>query len=191
MPHPRRLTPSDYRLMPWRNGGGTTTEIIVAPEGAGLGRAQERFLYRVSIADVATDGPFSRFEGYDRHIMLLAGAGMTLDCGPRGRIELTAPLEPHTFSGDWAVEGTLLAGPVRDFNVIADRGRASSSLEVRLVDRPELVTCDPGNVCIVHVIEGGLADASTGDTFVAGAPFEIVPTVTSRLAIARIGPLQR
>ena len=68
----RHLTPADYRRMPWRNGGGVTTEIAIAPDGAGL--VGERFLYRVSIADVMSDGPFSRFEGYDRHIMLPAGA---------------------------------------------------------------------------------------------------------------------
>ncbi len=42
--------------------------------GAGL----ETFIWRVSVADVASDGPFSRFPGIDRTIMLLEGAGMRL-----------------------------------------------------------------------------------------------------------------
>ena len=172
--------------MPWRNGGGTTTEIAIAPEGAAL--AGERFLYRVSIADVARDGPFSRFEGYDRHIMLLAGGGMTLDCGAHGLIELRAPFEPCAFSGDWDVEGALAAGPVRDFNVIVDRARASSTLEVRLLAGPEVIACDSGSVCIVHIVSGTLADAAEGDTLVAHAPLELVPRGGVRVAIARIVP---
>lgn len=182
----RRLTPSDYRRMPWRNGAGTTTELAIGPEGAGLRGA--RFLYRVSIAEVASDGPFSRFEGYDRHIMLLAGAGMTLDCGAHGRIELVAPFEPRAFSGDWDVEGALVTGAVRDFNVIVDRERASSTLEVRVLEAPVTIECAAGNVCIMHVINGALADAAAGDTLVADAPFELVPRCATRVAIARVAP---
>lgn len=125
-----RRTRKDYRVMPWKNGGGTTTELAIAPEAAGL----ERFLYRVSIAEVAADGPLSRFEGYDRHIMLLAGAGMTLECGANGMRTLSAVYEPRSFAGEWDVCGTLASGAVRDFNVIVDRARASSSLEVRLIE---------------------------------------------------------
>jgi len=176
----RRLVPADYRRMPWRNGGGTTTEILVALEGS------ERFVHRVSIADVASDGPFSRFEGYDRHIMLLSGNGMTLDCGAHGLIDLRTPLEPCSFSGDWDVEGRLVAGPVRDFNLIVDRARASSSLEVRTFDARELVACAPGGACIMHVIEGALQDAAPGDTLVADAPCWIAPRGAVRMAIARV-----
>lgn len=30
------LTPSDYRVMPWKNGGGTTREIAVFPDAVDL-----------------------------------------------------------------------------------------------------------------------------------------------------------
>jgi environmental stress-induced protein Ves len=172
--------------MPWRNGGGTTTEIFVEPSGSGGAVATAPFHYRVSIADVTTDGPFSRFDGYDRHIMLLAGAGMTLDCGAHGRIDLRTPFEPHSFSGDWHVQGSLIAGPVRDFNLIADRARASSSLGVRTLDAPQRLSVDVGVVCIVYVIAGALADAAQGDTIVADASFDLVPRGTARVAMARI-----
>ena len=55
------LRHEDYKVMPWKNGGGITTEIWVSPEGSGL--AGVPFDWRVSIADVATDGPFSKFAG--------------------------------------------------------------------------------------------------------------------------------
>jgi uncharacterized protein len=174
--------------MPWRNGGGTTTEIVVEPAGVGL--AGERFLYRVSIADVASDGPFSRFDGYDRHIMLLEGGGMNLDCGAHGRIELTI-LEPRSFSGDWDVHGSLVAGAVRDFNLMVDRERATSSLRVRVVTTSETIAVDPGASCIVHVIDGTLTTADAGDTLVADATFDLVPrNGPVRVAIARVTSLK-
>jgi environmental stress-induced protein Ves len=182
--------------MPWRNGGGTTTELVIEPASAGLAGA--RFLYRVSIADVATDGPFSRFAGYDRHIMLLEGAGMTLDCGAHGRIALAAPFEPRSFSGDWDVAGALVAGAVRDFNVMVDRARASATLEVRSVDEagpgatPLSLPAAPGGACIVHVIAGALADAAAGDTLVADGTeaheLRLAPVGAARVAIVRVAP---
>ncbi len=184
-PTMRRLTPNGYRRMPWRNGGGTTTEITVEPGDASVSGG--RFVYRVSIADVAADGPFSRFEGYDRHIMLLSGAGMTLDCGEHGQLELGTPHEPRTFSGDWEVRGTLRGGAVRDFNVIVDRAVASSSLHVHALRAAESFACDPRTVCVVHVLEGELVGAACGDTLVADGPFELVPRGRgARVAIARI-----
>lgn len=167
--------------MPWRNGGGTTTEIVVEPASA-----SERFLYRVSVADVARDGPFSRFEGYDRHIMLVAGAGMTLDCGERGRIDLSAPFVPRAFSGDWDVHGSLIAGAVRDFNLIVDHARASSSLSVRVLDAPETLALGVGTTGIVHVLSGTLEDAAEGETLVADEPLRLAPCGATRVAIGLV-----
>ena len=70
----RVLTPADYRRMPWKNGGGHTTEIAAEPPGAGMAS----FAWRVSVADIAHDGPFSAFPGVDRTLVLLAGDGMRL-----------------------------------------------------------------------------------------------------------------
>lgn len=121
----RLLTPADYRTMPWKNGSGRTTEIAAYPSGAGL----DTFLWRVSLADVGCDGPFSSFPGIERTIVLLEGAGMRLHGGVRA-IELTTPFEPHTFGGDAAIDCKLVAGPVRDFNVMFRRDRARGSVTV-------------------------------------------------------------
>src|SRR5258707_14720415 len=71
MTNHRVLSPSDYRRMPWKNGGGHTHEIAAHPEGAGMAA----FAWRVSIAEIAQDGPFSSFPGVDRTLVLLAGNG--------------------------------------------------------------------------------------------------------------------
>ncbi|MET0594430.1 MAG: HutD family protein [Polyangiaceae bacterium] len=186
----RHLTPDHYVRMPWRNGGGTTTELVVEHGGRGAmataGARAERFLYRVSIADVETDGPFSRFEGYDRHIMMLSGRGMTIDCGAHGVLDLAAPFEPRTFSGDWDVTGTLRDGAVRDFNLIVDRARATSSLAVRPLTAPIAMTFDAGQIGIIYVIAGALVNAASGDTIVADAPIELTPRGEARIAVATV-----
>ena len=135
----RLLTPNDYRSMPWKNGAGRTTEIAVHPPGAAL----DAFTWRVSIADVERDGPFSRFPGIDRTIVLLAGSGMRLagpgtspkgpGMGPKGtarETDLTTRFVAHDFSGDDAIDCTLLAGPCRDFNAMFRRGRARGRVAV-------------------------------------------------------------
>jgi len=132
----RRLGPEDYAEMPWKNGGGRTREIGIRPEGATL---SEGFLWRVSSAEVARGGPFSRFPGVDRTLLILSGKGMrlTLRPGPEGRgpgdereLLLREPLSPVAFSGDGETRGDLLGGPVRDFNVMVDRARARSRTRV-------------------------------------------------------------
>lgn len=121
----RLLTPSDYRPMPWKNGAGRTLEIAACPVGA----AFDQFLWRVSIADVERDGPFSRFPGIDRTIVLLEGAGMRLRSGARDT-ELTTRFVPHDISGDDAIDCMLVAGPSRDFNAMFRRDRARGCVTV-------------------------------------------------------------
>lgn len=146
----RILRQEDYKVMPWKNGGGITTEIWVSPEGSGLAGAP--FDWRVSIADVAADGPFSKFAGYDRQIMLLDGAGMRLETEESGSIDLR-PYRPQTFSGDWTVTGKLLAGPVRDFNLMVARHFGRGSLACQRLTAP-LPLIGDGATRLIHAIDG-------------------------------------
>ena len=127
----RHLHTSDFRVMPWKNGGGTTTELIIEPEGSTLDTG---FLWRLSMAEVGVSGPFSRFEGYDRTLLLLDGRGMNLDIEGRDPVHLDGLLRPLPFSGDWITSGTLVNGPCRDFNVITRRSRCRHRLEVHHLD---------------------------------------------------------
>jgi environmental stress-induced protein Ves len=116
----RILSPRDYRVMPWKNGGGTTTEIWIHPEGA----SWDDFDWRVGIADIARSGPFSSLPGIDRSILLLEspeGSGMTLTIDGK---DVAMPLHDFIdFRGEAKTDGTLRGAPVRDFNVMSRRGR--------------------------------------------------------------------
>lgn len=112
--------------VPWKNGGGTTRNLAVVPEGAGF----DDFLWRVSIADVHESGPFSRFPGVDRIIVLLEGEGMTLHDSEGGVYLLTNPFVPRAFPGEASIDARLIDGPTTDFNVMLRRGSAHATVEV-------------------------------------------------------------
>ncbi|MBA4222700.1 MAG: HutD-family protein [Methylobacterium sp.] len=115
----RIIRAADCLVMPWKNGGGTTTEIAVAPEGASL----NDFDWRISMAHVGQDGPFSSFPGIDRTLSVLTGAGITLAFGDGERVRLDRSSAPYPFAADRAVDGQLIAGPIDDLNVMSRRGR--------------------------------------------------------------------
>jgi environmental stress-induced protein Ves len=144
------LRREDYQVMPWKNGGGTTTEIAVFPPESDLGSAP--FQWRVSIADVAQDGPFSKFTGYDRHIMLLEGQGMRLEIDEAETLDLL-PFRPVSFSGDWTVSGILAGGPVRDFNLMVARQFGRGSLVCQTLGAP-LSSIGDGTTRLIHPIDG-------------------------------------
>jgi environmental stress-induced protein Ves len=186
----RHLRPENYRVMPWKNGGGSTTEIAIYPETSDISSAG--FIWRVSIAEVAADGPFSRFAGVDRQIMTIAGNGMMLKAGRHGTIDLSRRFMPQAFSGDWNIEGHLIDGPVRDFNLMVGRAQAIGSLAVDLATSRKRFAAD-GNTLLLHVLEGdATAEArviAEGDTLILTGQETATVTPASdvlRLAVVRV-----
>ena len=87
-------------------------------------------MWRVSIAEVASDGPFSRFDNIDRIIMLLTGGGFSLHGVGTNPQLLDTPLTPFTFAGETPIHCTLLNGAVRDFNLMTRRDTLQAELQV-------------------------------------------------------------
>ena len=188
----RFLGRADYRVMPWKNGGGTTTELMIWPEGSSLA---DGFDWRVSMADVAASGPFSRFPGYDRHLMMIEGRGMTLDGGPEGPMTLATPCEPMCFSGDWDVSGTLIEGPIRDFNLMLRRRDFDGGLACEALTDARAFAAGAGRI-FVTILAGSIfcghrAMATTESVLIeAGEQPELAPVSTgpARVAVCRIHP---
>lgn len=119
----RVLRVADRIAAPWKNGGGVTREVAAWPPGAGMAG----FDWRVSLADVAADGPFSTFPGVDRVLTVIEGDGLVLTVeGAATRLEAGAPF---AFAGEAAVTARLTAGPVRDLNVMVRRGAWTARVE--------------------------------------------------------------
>lgn len=115
----RILRAADHKPMPWKNGGGVTTEIAVWPQDAGLGD----FDWRVSMARVETEGPFSSFPGIDRTLAVLDGEGIILKVEGQMALGLLRTSDPVTFPADVPTACNLVKGPISDLNVMVRRGR--------------------------------------------------------------------
>jgi environmental stress-induced protein Ves len=183
---------ADLVAAPWKNGGGVTREVAVFPLNAGL----DAFTWRVSIAEVAQAGPFSRFAGIDRTLVLLSGAGMWLDESDErderdGTLNtngsaahtakthaLTQPLDIARFAGEARIEARLIDGATRDFNLMVRRGAASAETAVWRGPTQRTVSAD---VVLLFCASGGAVQVAlgghagrhmleTGDTLRVDAP---------------------
>lgn len=144
----RILRAADYPAMPWKNGAGTTREIV-RDAGDGL----EGFGWRVSIADVGAPGPFSAFSGYQRVISVLEGEGMRLQVDGVDSRALKA-LDAFAFDGASAVECTLLGGAIRDFNLIYSPARYRARLQWLKVDGAAHFFSNASTVLLFSADEG-------------------------------------
>ena len=111
----RVLRAADYQRMRWKNGGGWTTELAASRTNG------DAFDWRISIADVESDGAFSTFPQCNRYIALLEGIGMELRSDGVEPLRLERRLQFIHFDGEANTYGKLISGPVRDFNVIVRR----------------------------------------------------------------------
>ncbi|TCR61375.1 HutD family protein [Bosea sp. BK604] len=173
---------SDCRVMPWKNGGGTTTEIAAHPPGASL----DEFDWRVSMAHVGMDGPFSSFPGIDRTLSVLTGNGIALAFGDGETMRLEQSSAPYSFAADRAVEGRLVAGPIDDLNVMTRRGRWLHRVE-RLTDPgPIELAVSSGLLMLVARSDGWTIAASHGlDTIGIGDSALLEPGEAVTLASDR------
>ncbi|MBB4278636.1 HutD/Ves family protein [Rhizobium mongolense] len=155
------LRAANHRRMPWKNGGGETVEVAVSPQGATLGD----FDWRISMATVAFDGPFSIFPGIDRTLSILSGSGMTLEIDGHAPVDLAQQSPPFAFAADIAVTAQLMAGPITDLNVMTRRDAFMHEVERLRIERSwsgslpaaiSLVLCHEGEASFELAEENGM-----------------------------------
>jgi environmental stress-induced protein Ves len=123
---------------PWRNGGGTTRELLAWPH-------KDEWAARISVAEIAADGPFSAYPGVTRWFAVLSGAGVELRVGGKAR-KLDAQSEPLRFDGAAPADCRLVAGATQDFNLML-RGREGRMQRVQGVHAR---TCRKGSLVALY-----------------------------------------
>ncbi len=119
-----------------------------------------RLRWRLSIAEVAADGPFSRFDGLSRVLTVIEGEGLALH-SPEGVLQ-ARPLRPVSFSGDLAIDSRMEDGPVRDLNVIFDAALVDASVTV--VTGPDALDAGQGTCAVLSL---------AGQVSVSGTPLPV------------------
>ncbi len=174
---------ASHRRMRWVNGGGWTTEIIAEP-------SSDRWSWRLSVADVGVDGPFSSFPGVDRSIALLRGNGFALTVGGRDEHVIDTPFRPFQFAGDEATTCRLIDGPVQDLNLMTIRQSGPRRLDFVHVAPGAATELDDADVVVVVSGEVRIGGHRLGylDTIRGAAParFGALTSVGDHAVVASV-----
>jgi environmental stress-induced protein Ves len=111
----------DHAAMPWPNGAGITYEVTRFPESGD-------FEWRISLADIDNDCPFSVMPGVDRGIVLMEGDHMIL-ANPEQKLRIDQ-LVAFNYPGEIGYDCSLPAGPAKDLNIMTRRGKFASKTVV-------------------------------------------------------------
>lgn len=152
----RVIAANEYRRERWKNGRGWTREIHRQPN-------RDNWDWRLSIAEIEHDAPFSTFMGVERELVLLQGNGLRLNFDDGAAHVLQPPHDRLRFAGERQVSGELVDGVTHDFNLMWRRDAIEAELLVRPLVGPMLFFTDPGTTWAVHLIGGqGRFDAGSG-----------------------------
>ena len=154
--------------MPWKNGGGSTTEIAALPPGAQL----HDFDWRISLATMLQDGPFSLFPGVERTLALVEGPGLVLDVDERRFMldEIDAVIE---FAGESKVRATLDGGSAIDFNVMTRRAVCHHKFGRRRLEGRS-VFAPRGERSVLFLAEGESLSVSSDDERIGLVRFDAI-----------------
>ena len=119
------LSPGKFISSSWKNGGGITREIARSHPG-------DDWVWRISIAEVTTDGPFSKFDGMSRILTVIEGKGVDLKSSDG--VIAARLLKPVFFSGETDILSNLVNGEIKDLNIIFDHTKITA--EVNLLKGP-------------------------------------------------------
>ena len=137
---------------PWANGGGTTRELARADDGS----------WRISLADIDRDGPFSTFAGRRRLLTVVDGTVLGLEVD--GETHVVEPQRPFAFSGDARVVASVPEGAVRALNVVVDPEVVSPFVTVLELGRSSVLPlADDQAAYVVKGAEAGCLVTGPGE----------------------------
>ena len=162
----------DHASMPWPNGAGITYEVVRFPETGD-------FDWRISLADIDSDCPFSVLEGIDRWIVLMEGDHMVLtNPDATHRIDEGAPF---FYPGEIPFDCTLGGGPAKDLNIMTRRTKTKSHVEM-ITAGSHTIDASSG----VHILIG-----MTGESTVDGDAlnYRAAAVITGTVAVETTGTI--
>lgn len=130
----------------------------MAPIGASL----EDFDWRISMAKVVSDGPFSNFTAIDRTLVVINGVGLSLDFGDGTSMVLSQDSEPLSFAGDTPTSARLLSGEILDLNVMTRRTRFAHRL-VKLSTATEIELDRCSQAVVIAALNGVTVQSHSGE----------------------------
>jgi environmental stress-induced protein Ves len=158
--------------------------VEVCADAAGAGQP---WTWRLSIADVPEAGPFSRFEGVDRWIARVAGAGMRIRLHATW-FDVPAHGAALAFRGEEECLGEPEGAGVRDFNLMVVRAAWRAHLEIAWTG--DHLGCriegEPAARILVHALEEP-ARVAVGSERVEIGPGETVVLEPERVFAERLG----
>jgi len=173
---------SAYREQPWKNGGGLTREIAVALLGT-------QMMWRLSVATIECDGPFSEFRGYDRTIVAIDGGPVELLV--EGQHVILERAEPYDFPGEAQVTCRVRGGPARDLNVMTRRDEFVHDCDI--VIGSQRFVLDEDEDVFVYAIDGIAtalgASCDPEDTLRLRVDDTVEIATTGSAAVVRVTPL--
>lgn len=157
------LRASGYREGRWRNGLGVSWDI--ASEGG------DDFAWRLALARLDANVPFSSYPGIDRVFTIIEGDGVNLDVDALGRLE-ARPLHPVCFPGDLKTSSHLVAGPCRALNLFVKRRAYSSEVSVTRHDKGDQLQLPPHSLIFIIAGLASIEDSELreGDTVITDEP---------------------
>lgn len=108
--HWQRIRLQDVPAVPWRNGGGLTHELLAWPG--------PQWRWRISVARIDRDGPFSHYPQVHRQFAVIRGAGVRLNIDGMDH-ELRSSAQVLSFDGEQDCQCSLIDGPTLDFNLMS------------------------------------------------------------------------
>jgi environmental stress-induced protein Ves len=164
-----RYFPSDaYLSMPWRNGAGVTREIAREPARG------ENFAWRLSLASLQVNGPFSSYTGYERCVALVDGRGFRLHVAGAATQTLAARGTHALFAGAAQASCELLDGPCTDLSLMVHEPGTIDGVTRLAISAEQSLADAPGKLQALFVLFGavrcipagpGISDAATGQWF--------------------------
>lgn len=134
--------------MPWKNGKGTTSEILIHPDNSSLSKLD--FHYRLSSSPINEKSIFSKFPGYDRILIPIQGIGFSINGAEYTRNEIAF------FSGDIEAQCELLDKAVIDLGLIYDPKLFMANVKIITIKSDLNINIDKTTSYLIFIQTGTL-----------------------------------